>query len=132
MEIQSRLIAIKHDLGRHFRVSLSRFKRLQFLVYREGYHFRPHIDGSQDPSNPLWSQNRRVSISIFLNREGRQGDYEGGPLTFYGLIPNLPETNLGIPVVGEEGLLIGFPSDMLHAVQPVERGVRYSVVTWFA
>jgi predicted 2-oxoglutarate/Fe(II)-dependent dioxygenase YbiX len=38
----------------------------------------------------------------------------------------------GFPLQPEEGLLIAFPSRMMHEVQPVTRGKRYSIVTWYS
>jgi predicted 2-oxoglutarate/Fe(II)-dependent dioxygenase YbiX len=32
----------------------------------------------------------------------------------------------------EEGLLIAFSARMMHEVQPVTRGNRYSIVTWYS
>jgi predicted 2-oxoglutarate/Fe(II)-dependent dioxygenase YbiX len=39
--------------------------------------------------------------------------------------------SIGLPVTGEAGSLIAFPSDMVHEVTPVSRGERYTVVSWF-
>jgi SM-20-related protein len=38
---------------------------------------------------------------------------------------------LGIPLDADEGLLVTFPSRMLHAAAPVTHGERYTIVTWF-
>ena len=52
----------------------------------------------------------------------RQG-YEGGDFIF---------PDLGIRVRPEPGMLVAFPSTHLykHGVEPVRRGMRYSMVCW--
>jgi SM-20-related protein len=77
---------------------------------------------------------RQVSAVIFLNSaaEARGPEsYSGGALTFYGLIDGPCWRGYGFPLVGEQGLLIAFRSDVLHEVTVVTRGERYSIVTWF-
>jgi predicted 2-oxoglutarate/Fe(II)-dependent dioxygenase YbiX len=39
--------------------------------------------------------------------------------------------NVGLPLAGEAGLLIAFPSHLVHSVSPVTAGERYTLVTWF-
>lgn len=60
---------------------------------------------------------RKLSISIPLN-----SDYEGGELQF----------NYGKPATQtqEPGSAIVFPSYIMHRVTAVEKGTRYSLVTW--
>jgi SM-20-related protein len=67
---------------------------------------------------------------LFLNGEGgadQPSSYGGGQLTFYGLMGD----RLGLPLAGRPGLLVAFRSDLVHAVTPVTRGERYTVVSWF-
>jgi len=52
-------------------------------------------------------------------------------LTLYGLIPNPRWENYGFTVENEAGLLIAFPSGIVHEVTPVVRGRRFSIVSWF-
>jgi SM-20-related protein len=76
---------------------------------------------------------QRVGAAVFLNGEGEDGDpdaYGGGSLTFYGLLGEDEERQVGLPLMGEEGLLVAFASDLPHAVTPVTHGERYTVVTW--
>ena len=133
-QVMSRLIAARPSLARHFSVDLGGCEPLSFLIYREGYSFGRHTDASRDPDAP--TRVRRVSISVFLNSEGEENDpesYGGGSLTFYGAAAD--RGRIGLPEIsltGEEGLLIGFRSDWPHSIQPITRGVRFSIVTWFA
>lgn len=134
--ITSRLMAIRPSLEKHFSVELTGCEPPSFLVYKEGYYYGRHVDANRNPEAPIKFQKRRVSISIFLNGEGEEDgpdSYSGGSLTFSGTRREDLETRYaGIALTGEEGLLIGFNSDWPHEVQPVQRGVRYSIVSWFA
>jgi len=74
-----------------------------------------------------------VAAIIFLNGEGdpsASDAYRGGALTLYGLFEQSDAETLGFPLEAEEGLLITFPTDVMHEVRPVEAGERYTVVTW--
>ena len=133
-QLTLRVLAVKPSLSRHFGIDLESCEPLSFLIYRKGYSFGRHTDASRDPDAP--TRTRRVSISVFLNGEGEEDDresYGGGSLTFFGAATG--QDNYKFPEVslrGEEGLLIGFRSDWPHSVQPITRGVRFSIVTWFA
>jgi SM-20-related protein len=35
-------------------------------------------------------------------------------------------------LIGEPGLLVAFRSDVLHEVEAVTHGERYSIVSWFS
>jgi predicted 2-oxoglutarate/Fe(II)-dependent dioxygenase YbiX len=63
---------------------------------------------------------RKISISIQLSRPE---DYDGGDLELmYGIQPQKLDRTRGV--------LIAFPSFMLHRVTPVTRGTRWSLVAW--
>lgn len=63
---------------------------------------------------------RKLSISIQLSRAE---DYDGGDLELqYGTEPQKLDKTRGAFIV--------FPSFMLHRVQPVTRGTRWSLVAW--
>ena len=77
---------------------------------------------------------RRLSVVLFLNRQAKEatpGGFCGGSLVFYGLINDPRAKQIGFPLVAEPGLLIAFPSDLVHEVTPVTDGERYTVVSWF-
>jgi SM-20-related protein len=131
--VERRLTALKGTLEHHFSVTTSGIRWPQFLVYREGDFFRPHADSSADPDAPAVASGRRVSIVIFLNGEGDAADnesYSGGSLTFYGLMKDARADDRGFPVAGETGLLVAFPSQLVHSVTPVTRGMRFTIVSW--
>jgi SM-20-related protein len=129
MLVEGRMRAALPTIGRHFEEPLEEMERAQFLLYREGDHFRRHSDsprgGEPSPDGTV----RRISLVLFLNGEGPADDadsYEGGQLTFYGLMGDL-----GLPLTGSPGLLVAFRSELVHAVTPVTRGERCTVVSWF-
>jgi predicted 2-oxoglutarate/Fe(II)-dependent dioxygenase YbiX len=134
--VTSRLMDILPALKRHFAVELSACEPPSFLMYKPGAYYTRHVDANHGPAAPVLFRQRRVSISIFLNGEGSDDEpdtYSGGTLTFSGTRYDLLNGNYsGIALTGERGLLVAFPSDWPHEVEPVGRGVRYSIVTWFA
>jgi predicted 2-oxoglutarate/Fe(II)-dependent dioxygenase YbiX len=96
----------------------------QLLKYQAGGHYMPHVDGEslwQAPDGDVFwrkSTDRDLSTVIFLNDE-----FEGGEFVF---------PDYRIRIKPEPGLLICFPSthEYLHAVEPVIKGTRYSIVNW--
>ena len=115
-------------------VEVSAVQNPQFLVYREGDFFRRHRDSNPDPAAAKFARERQVSAVVFLNGESSEPaaeSYAGGALTLYGLMEDADGGSIGLPVTGETGSLIAFPSDMLHEVTPVSRGERYTAVSWF-
>lgn len=104
----------------------------QFLSYKKGGHYAPHIDGRSiwiaPNGDKIWRRStcRDLSIVLFLN-DGNGKDFDGGNFMF-------PE--LGIEVPPKAGTLVCFPSDQnyLHGVREVtkihnEVG-RLAIVTW--
>lgn len=132
--VKARLLAVKPRLESHFKVKLADCEEPQFLAYKTGDFFRLHRDNADDPDAFAYVRARQVSAVIFLNSEAEAPgpeSYCGGALTFYGLIDDPCWKPYGFPLVGEQGLLIAFRSDVLHKVTVVTRGERYSIVSWF-
>lgn len=88
---------------------------IQILKYTTGGHYKFHTD--MGPSNP-----RSLSLIYFVN-----SDYEGGDLCFKDL-----KNNQELTVEKKENRLIIWPSNFMypHAVKPITKGTRYSVVSW--
>lgn len=133
--VRSRLLDLTPELEQHFHVSLTECRPPQFLVYRPGDFFAAHRDTGVDPATVSKPNQRQVSVVIFLNGENpepREGSYGGGRLRFFGLLKDPRARTAGLPLIGEEGLLIAFRSSIIHEVLPVSHGERYTVVTWYS
>ncbi|MGI8873753.1 MAG: 2OG-Fe(II) oxygenase [Egibacteraceae bacterium] len=134
--VGERLEEIKPSLERAFSTTLSGFQRPQFLVYGEGDFFRAHIDNATHADAAEAIRSRRISFVAFLNAEADEtapGSYAGGALTFYGLLGerDTEAGAVGLPISGGPGMGVAFPSETVHAVTPVTRGERCTIVTWF-
>jgi len=132
--VVDRLKSLMPEVARRLGVEVSDVQRPQFLLYREGDFFRRHRDRNPDEAAAKFARERRVSAIVFLNAESAQpapDSYVGGALTLYGLMDDRDGRAIGLPVTGETGSLIAFPSDMVHEVTPVSHGERYTVVSWF-
>jgi PKHD-type hydroxylase len=109
----NRVVAI---LGKRFGFELAPFREsLQFMVYRQedGGHFSWHSD--QGPT-----VNRKLSLTLQLSNPA---SYQGCDLEFMhdGQTMTAPR---------ERGMLVAFPSHIVHRVTPVTRGIRKSIVAW--
>jgi predicted 2-oxoglutarate/Fe(II)-dependent dioxygenase YbiX len=133
-DIARRIDALRPELADHFGLTLGASEGPSFLVYRTGGFYRPHHDltpGHEDSSIGIGA--RRVSIVIFLNAMSTDpgpGEYAGGLLTFYGLIDDPAWQAYGFALEPAPGLLVAFPSDLVHEVTPVAAGERYTIVDW--
>jgi hypothetical protein len=86
----------------------------EFLMYDIKGKYETHVDTFHARSN----ETRKLTILVFLN-----DDFEGGK--FYiqnGHERTYPEQ--------KKGTVLIFPSFMPHGVEPITKGVRYSIVTW--
>ena len=86
----------------------------EFLMYDVNGKYETHVDTFHSRSN----KTRKLTVLAFLN-----DDFEGGK--FY--IQNSHERFYPDQT---PGTVIVFPSFMPHGVEPVTKGIRYSVVTW--
>ena len=88
---------------------------ISILRYYEGGKYVTHVDHSR-------AVPRTLSAILLLNNE-----YEGGELKFF-----YPCGKLMKEVKPALGRLIIWPSNFLypHAVEPIKRGIRYSIVSW--
>ncbi len=131
-QIKERLLTVMPALEKHFSVSLTRCQGPEFLKYDAGAFYKMHRDG-----NPRGRANvaaRSVSAVIFLNRCAKEPTpdcYGGGSLTFYGLLKGAQWENCAFPLEAEPGSLVAFGSHVLHEVQPVTFGQRFTIASWF-
>lgn len=116
-----RITDIITDLNNQFYgYELEYFEDLQFTEYSEDYsgHYNCHRDSSYNGAGAT----RKLSFTIQLTDPS---EYEGGDLVLY------HESITDKRVLPKElGNLIAFPSYQLHEVEPVTKGVRYSLVSW--
>lgn len=127
--VSQRLIDCREKLETYFKVALQDCEEPQFLHYRVGDFFVAHQDGNTGLLRLDSDQSRRVSVSIFLNRETEvpdTGAYGGGSLVFHDW-RNRKQYRL----IAEAGTLVAFRSETTHEVVPVTFGDRYSIVTWY-
>lgn len=127
-EMRRRYVEIMPEIAEHFERELKQPTALQFLVYGEGDHFNVHRDNSTDREED--PNARKISALLFLNAPG-EDEYQGGQLSFYGLLPSDTEGAIGLTLEPEPGLLVAFPAETLHGVEPVTAGLRYTVVAWY-
>lgn len=128
-QVTSRLMDARVGLEENFGLALSGCEDPQFLRYRVGDFFVAHQDGNTGLMRLDTEQSRRISVSIFLNREseGPEPDaYCGGSLVFLDW-----RNNSEFRFIGEAGTLVAFRSETTHEVIPVTHGERYSIVSWY-
>lgn len=94
--------------------NITHSNQTEFLIYKPKGHYSQHTDTLHAHSN----ETRKLTALAFLN-----DDYEGGKfyLNSYGIVTYPPQT---------KGTVLVFPSYMIHGVEPVTKGIRYSCVTW--
>jgi predicted 2-oxoglutarate/Fe(II)-dependent dioxygenase YbiX len=86
----------------------------EFLMYDINGKYETHVDTFHQRSN----ETRKLTVLAFLN-----DDFEGGK--FY-----IQNSNQRFYPQQTPGTVLVFPSFMPHGVEPVTKGIRYSIVTW--
>lgn len=93
--------------------NITHSNQAEFLIYKPGGHYTAHVDTFHTQGEA-----RKLTVLAFLN-----DDYEGGKFFIN------PDGNVYYPPQ-KKGTVLVFPSYMIHGVEPVTKGVRYSAVTW--
>ena len=110
---------------------ISTAETVQFTIYKQGMHYDWHEDAFEEPypqtvdNESLRGKTRKISLSLLLNDDE---DYRGGEFEVDFGHRNRPTKTCY--EIGNAGDCIVFPSDLLHKVRPVTRGIRYSLVMW--
>jgi SM-20-related protein len=133
--VAERLAALRPSLEQHFDIPLTEYEPPYFAVYTAGDYFKPHADTGRTAGAPERIRERKVTAVIFLNDQADAPDpecYGGGALTFYGLFKDPSWDPMGLPLVGESGLLVAFRADAIHEVTTITHGERYTVVSRFS
>jgi predicted 2-oxoglutarate/Fe(II)-dependent dioxygenase YbiX len=102
---------VNHEIWKY---DITHSNQSEFLMYDVKGKYETHVDTFHAQSN----ETRKLTILVFLN-----DDFEGGK--FYianGYKRTYPEQ--------KKGTVLIFPSFMPHGVEPITKGVRYSIVTW--
>ena len=110
-KLEKKLVGKIPELEEQFGIEIKGLQQITPSIYSTGDYAGPHTDNPPIAGVPDHIRNRKASIVIFLNEESvveKEGAYCGGNLTFYGLVEGETFKNVGVPVVGEEGMFIAF------------------------
>ena len=102
---------VNHEVWKY---DITHSNQSEFLMYDVKGKYETHVDTFHQRTN----ETRKLTVLVFLN-----DDFEGGK--FYianGHQRMYPEQSKGSVII--------FPSFMPHGVEPITKGVRYSIVTW--
>lgn len=97
------------------KLKISKFQQIDLLKYTPNGKYDVHVDYH-------YTNNRHLSIIINLNEK-----YEGGDLIFTDQkLKEIKRLKLG------KGSAVIFPSNFMypHGIEPVKKGIRYSIVAW--
>jgi predicted 2-oxoglutarate/Fe(II)-dependent dioxygenase YbiX len=118
--IGARLAAVGLDANaQRWGFDIKKANQSEFLKYPTGGgRYKGHIDTFLSKAPENLAECRKVTVLAFLN-----DDFKGGK--FF-----LQTGHEKIYPPQKKGTVIAFPSFILHGVEDVEEGERYSVVTW--
>jgi hypothetical protein len=94
--------------------NITHSNQTEFLMYEVDGKYEAHVD----TFHQLGNETRKLTCLAILN-----DDFEGG--RFY-----IMNSHQKIYPPQEKGDIIVFPSFMVHGVEPVTKGKRFTVVTW--
>jgi SM-20-related protein len=122
------LLSRMSEAEEHFGLSLGELEEPQFLCYGAGDFFVAHQDGN---TGMLRSEreSRKVSAVIFLNNQTEASEphtYGGGALVFHPRGAHEPYR-----LAAEAGTLVLFRAETTHEVEPVTRGSRFTIASWY-
>jgi SM-20-related protein len=130
--VTTRIRSLAPELRSHFGLDLASVGEIGCLIYRPGDFFEVHSDTAEvqsDIHRPI--ERRKVSVVVFLNEPDHPvHPFQGGELTFYGLMDVPDSRAYGFPLQPETGLLVAFRSTVWHGISPVAEGFRYTLVGW--
>jgi len=104
-------LQVNHQIWQY---NITHSNQSEFLMYDVKGKYETHVDTFHQRSN----ETRKLTVLAFLNN-----DFEGGK--FY-----IQNSNEKFYPPQTPGTVLVFPSFMPHGVEPVTKGIRYSVVTW--
>lgn len=104
---------MNHEL---WKFDITHSSQTEFLMYEVGGKYVEHIDTELKISN----ETRKLTVLAILN-----DDFEGGK--FF-----IKQGHEKVYPKQDKGDIIIFPSFLVHGVEPITKGQRFSVVTWLA
>jgi predicted 2-oxoglutarate/Fe(II)-dependent dioxygenase YbiX len=118
--IGARLAAVGLDANaQRWKFDITKANQSEFLKYPAGGgRYKGHIDTFLNKNSTNLAECRKLTVLAFLN-----DDFKGGK--FF-----LQTGHEKIYPTQKKGTVLVFPSFILHGVEDVEEGERYSVVTW--
>jgi PKHD-type hydroxylase len=93
---------------------LTHLQKMQVCRYGPGDRFRSHTDWGPGFTT------RKLSIAVVLNDPA---EFDGGEWVF-------TSSSIDSVIRPERGMIMVFPSFLLHRVEPVRRGERWSATAW--
>ena len=113
--IGATLTAIGLDVNNQiWKYNITHSNQSEFLMYDINGKYEAHVDTFHCHSD----ETRKLTVLAFLN-----DDFEGGK--FF-----IQQSSEKFYPQQTKGTVLIFPSFMIHGVEPVTKGIRYSVVTW--
>lgn len=97
-----------------WKFNITHSNQTEFLMYEVGGKYEEHIDTDMKHCN----ETRKLTALAILN-----DDFEGGK--FF-----IKNGHTKVYPKQDKGDIIVFPSFLVHGVEPITRGQRFSVVTW--
>ena len=122
------LLSRQRAAEEHFGLTLKELEEPQFLRYGPGDYYVAHQDGTTGLHRSD-REDRKVSAVIFLNTQTETPDphaYGGGTLVFH---PR--STSERLRFAAEAGTLLLFRAETTHEVEPVTRGERFTIASWY-
>jgi hypothetical protein len=104
-------LQINHEVWQYH---ITHSNQSEFLMYDVKGKYETHVDTFHHHSN----ETRKLTVLVFLN-----DNFEGGK--FY-----IQTSHKKHYPPQEKGTVLVFPSFMPHGVEPITKGVRYSIVSW--
>lgn len=117
--ISLQMFALAHKANQQcWQYALGGPTQLELLKYVEGGdRYDAHVDTARLGDNLV----RKLTVILMLN-----DDYEGGKFYFQ------QDLHHRQYITTEAGKVLVFPSHIMHGVEPLELGVRHSVVAWIS
>lgn len=114
-DIGGRLAAAGLDANQQaWKFDITRANQAEFLKYPASGRYQAHVDTLMNPEGEC----RKLTVLAFLNDDFKGGRFfmQNGHEKYYP-----PQT---------KGTVLVFPSFILHGVEDIEEGTRYSAVCW--